>query len=117
MTTNHKQVTDLDTVARQALLANGFLLDPDDAIQRELVPMKPAVATPDVRDLRGLLWSSIDNTSSRDLDQIEFAESLPDGAIRLLVGIADVDALVPKGSAIDQRAMANATSVYTGIAV
>ena len=50
-----------------------------------------------MRDLRGLLWSSIDNADSRDLDQVEFAEQLPSGEIRLLVGIADVDAFVPAG--------------------
>ena len=110
-------MTDLNSVAHQALRDNGFTPDVTDAVQRELAGLRPAVATPDVRDLRALLWSSIDNASSLDLDQIEFAESLSDGAIRLRVGIADVDALVPKGSAIDQHAMANATSVYTGIAV
>ena len=51
----------------------------------------------------------------RDLDQVEYAEQLPSGEIRLLVGIADVDAFVPAGSAIDRHAFANATSVYTGV--
>ena len=66
------------------------------------------------RDLRGILWSSIDNTESRDLDQVEWAERLPDGTIRVLVGIADVDAVVGRASATDVQARANATSVYTG---
>ena len=69
------------------------------------------------RDLQDLLWSSIDNATSKDLDQIEVAEELPDKGIVLRVGIADVDALVPKGSAIDAHAFANATSVYTGVHV
>jgi ribonuclease R len=109
--------TNLDSVARQALHDNGFVTDADGAMQRELAALRPAVPTSDVRDLRALLWSSIDNTTSRDLDQIEYAESLADGGIRLRIGIADVDVLVPKGSAIDRHAMTNATSVYTGIAV
>lgn len=109
---------DLIDVARQALKDNGFSLDVDDAMRRELVTLTtPAPAPPGVRDLRHLLWSSIDNAESRDLDQIEFAELLPDHGIRLRVGIADVDALVPKGSAIDRHAAANATSIYTGAAV
>ena len=66
-------------------------------------------------DLRGLLWSSIDNDTSKDLDQIEVAERLPDGGIKVLVGIADVDAFVVKGLRIDQHAAKETTTVYTGI--
>ena len=107
----------LDTVARQALIDNGFAPDLDDASRRELQGLKPAPPTADVRDLRSLLWSSIDNNESKDLDQVEVAEQLPDGAIRIRLGIADVDALVPRDSALDKHAFANATSVYTGVAV
>jgi exoribonuclease-2 len=110
-------MTDLDSVARQALRDNGFTTDTDAAMQREVAALRPAVPGAGVRDLRSLLWSSIDNTTSRDLDQIEHAEALPGGDVRLRIGIADVDVLVPKDSAIDRHATANATSVYTGIAV
>ena len=108
---------DLTSVARAALHANGFTPDLDDASRAQLATLVPATATKGVRDLRTLLWSSIDNTESRDLDQVEYAESLADGAIRLSIGIADVDVLVPAGSPIDLHARANATSVYTGVAV
>ena len=74
-----------------------------------------AVDGSSTRDLRSLLWSSIDDQKSRDLDQVEYAERLPNGDIRVQVGIADVDALVPKGSAIDAHAAENGTSVYTGV--
>jgi len=76
----------------------------------------PAItASAAVRDLRSLLWSSIDNDTSRDLDQIEVAERLPNGDTKVLVGIADLDAFVPKQSAIDQHAARETTTVYAGI--
>ena len=68
-----------------------------------------------MRDLRSQLWSSIDNDTSRDLDQIEVAERLSNGDTKVLIGIADVDAFVPKQSAIDQHAARETTTVYTGI--
>jgi exoribonuclease-2 len=67
-----------------------------------------------VKDLRGLLWSSIDNDSSRDLDQVEVAERV-DGAILMRVGIADVDTDVHRGDAIDNYAASQTTSVYAGV--
>ena len=72
---------------------------------------------PQFRDLRSLLWSSIDNDTSKDLDQIEWAERLADGHIRVLVGVADVDSRVRKGSLIDSHAGLETTSVYTGVKV
>ena len=68
---------------------------------------------PAVRDQRGLLWASIDNDESRDLDQLSVGESLGGGRTKVFVAIADVDVLVPAGSASDEHAMANTTSVYT----
>jgi exoribonuclease-2 len=67
--------------------------------------------------MRSLLWSSIDNDTSKDLDQIEWAERLPDGRIRVLVGVADVDARVHTGTIIDGHARSETTSVYTGVKV
>ena len=74
-------------------------------------------STPDMQDLRSLLWSSIDNDTSKDLDQIEWAEQLADGRIRVLVGVADVAARVHKGTVIDTHAQFETTSVYTGVTV
>jgi ribonuclease R len=111
---------DLGLLAESAMVENGFELHlPADAA-RELASLGVAdlaAAGAGARDLRHLLWSSIDNTESRDLDQIEYAERLPDGTIRVLIGIADVDALVPRSSALDRHAFANTTSVYTGVTV
>lgn len=64
-------------------------------------------------DMTGLLWCSIDNDDSRDLDQLSVSEVLPGGEVKILVAIADVDALVAKNTPIDQHAHANTTSVYT----
>jgi exoribonuclease-2 len=66
-----------------------------------------------LRDLTGLLWASIDNDDSRDLDQLTVAELRPDRSVKILVAIADVDALVKKDSALDGHAKHNTTSVYT----
>ena len=66
-----------------------------------------------VRDLRDRLWASIDNDDSRDLDQLTVAEALEGGRTRILVAVADVDALVGKDSALDAHAACNTTSVYT----
>lgn len=66
-------------------------------------------------DLRNLLWSSIDNDDSRDLDQIEWTESMPDGRIRVLIGVADVDETVHRGTPLDRHAASETTSVYTGV--
>ena len=70
-----------------------------------------------MKDLRGLLWSSIDNDTSKDLDQIEYAEARPDGSIRILVGVADVDGTVKRGTPLDDHAASETTSVYTGVRV
>src|SRR5882672_3455331 len=109
---------DLRARARQAMVERGFHPDFPPEIAREVDARKqhpPAGNAPAVRDLRDLLWSSIDNDTSRDLDQVEYAEKLPDGSARLLIGIADVDSFVPHGSAIDAHAGSETTSVYTGV--
>ena len=110
---------DLPALAREEMIAHGFTPDFSPEVQRQVAALHahPAQPAPDgaVRDLRSLLWSSIDNDTSRDLDQIEVAERLANGDIRIRIGIADVDGDVPKGSPIDAHAAANCTTVYTGV--
>jgi len=110
---------DLQAMARQVMLAQGFEPNFPPATQQQLADIRahpPQLAPSDtVRDLRGLLWSSIDNDTSKDLDQIEVAERLPNGDIKVMVGIADVDAFVAKDSPIDQHAARETTTVYTGV--
>jgi exoribonuclease-2 len=108
----------LQAAAHQEMLDHGFHPDflPDIKTQTAAIrALKPVSPGPAVKDLRNLFWSSIDNDTSRDLDQIEYAERQPDGSTRVLVGIADVDGSVPKGSPIDRHASSEGTSVYTGV--
>ena len=111
---------DLRNIARQAMLARGLQPDFSAAELKELDAIRgPALATGDggIRDMRALLWCSIDNDTSRDLDQLTVAQVLTGGAVKILVAIADVDALVKKGSALDDHARQNTTSVYTPNAI
>ncbi|MEP6788303.1 MAG: RNB domain-containing ribonuclease [Acidobacteriota bacterium] len=106
----------LTAKAHQTMIENGFEPEFSDAVIEQLNQIKNAgEPKPDasIKDLRTLLWSSIDNATSRDLDQIEWAEALPNGDIRVLVGIADVDALVAKGTPLDDHAEQNTVTVYT----
>src|SRR5260370_16182983 len=112
---------DLQAIAKQVRLDTGFEPEFPSQAQQQLSQLqahRPRVAAGgNIRDLRNLLWSSIDNDTSRDLDQIEVAERLPDGQTKVLVGIADVDSFVPKASPIDRHAAKETTSVYTGVRI
>lgn len=113
---NRIQSVDLDARARQSMIENGFEPDFDRAAIDQVKALEADGNPPPVdgvEDLRHFLWSSIDNRTSRDLDQVEYAERLANGEIRLLVGIADVDSLVHKGSPIDEHAEVNTVTVYT----
>jgi VacB/RNase II family 3'-5' exoribonuclease len=105
----------LQRIAHRVMLERGLL--PDFSLQAlaELDGIHgPATrAEPSTRDLRNLSWCSIDNDASRDLDQLTVAEVMPEGAAKIFVAIADVDALVKKQSALDDHARHNTTSVYT----
>ena len=108
---------DIHAAARRAMITNGFQPDVPPAVTAEVskAAEPTAAVAGTVRDLRALPWSSIDNDSSKDLDQLEVAEKLPNGDVRVRVAIADVDGTVTKGSATDQFAALNSTSVYTGV--
>lgn len=109
--TSQDQRSLLQAIARRAMLAQGFEPDWPPLAEAELARLaEPSLAA--LKDLRSLAWSSIDNDESRDLDQLEVC--VPDGPrTRLLVAIADVDALVAKNCALDTHARTNTTSVYT----
>ncbi|CAN5572933.1 RNB domain-containing ribonuclease [soil metagenome] len=113
---DHQNTGWLTQRAHQAMIENGFEPEFSAAVTDQLVEIELETAPAaggDIKDLRSLPWSSIDNASSRDLDQIEWAERLPNGDIRVLVGIADVDVRVSKGTPIDDHAEQNTVTVYT----
>ena len=119
MPNHHAVHVDLQEMARQSMLEHGFEPEyPPEALQQvaDLRAHPPKVeASGAVRDLRNLLWSSIDNDTSKDLDQIEVAEKLPNGDTKIMVGVADVDAFVPRDTPIDKHAYKETTTVYTGV--
>ncbi len=113
--TDHKDRATLQSIARRAMLERGLLPDFSAAALAELDRMQapPGVNGDSVRDLLDLSWASIDNDDSLDLDQLTVAEALPGDQVTIRVAVADVDALVKDGSAIDVHARHNTTSVYT----
>jgi exoribonuclease-2 len=120
-TNNRHHRTILQSIAHRVMLERGLLPDFSAEALAELGRIQsPGMmeSAPDgtehrVRDMRNLLWASIDNDDSRDLDQLTVAEAMPTDKIKILVAIADVDSVVKNGSAIDQHARHNTTSVYT----
>jgi exoribonuclease-2 len=120
MHSSHSYHFNLVVAAHEVMIEHGFqpqFPEGTEALLRALALRSPLEAAEGAQDLRKLLWSSIDNDTSKDLDQIEWAEQLPDGRIRVLVGVADVDAHVALGSLLDHHAASETTSVYTGVRV
>jgi VacB/RNase II family 3'-5' exoribonuclease len=110
----------LEAIAQKAMIDRGLLaafsgaVDAElDTIQATAAADKGAGGSSDIRDQMALLWASIDNDDSRDLDQLTVAEALPGSDVRVCVAVADVDALLKNGGAIDEHARHNTTSVYT----
>lgn len=116
---NHRAI--LKEIAHRAMLERGFLPDFSDEALAELESLKPGRVTSGdsveghnpIRDKRYLLWSSIDNDDSLDLDQLTVAEAGHSNKVKVFIAIADVAYAVNDGSAIDQHARNNTTSVYT----
>jgi exoribonuclease-2 len=121
MNENKPSTPNLQAMARQVMQARGFqpTFPPETDQQLAQINAHPPqlTASGSVKDLRNLLWSSIDNDTSKDLDQIEVAQRLPNGDMKIMIGIADVDAFVAKDTPIDAHAARETTSVYTGVAV
>jgi exoribonuclease-2 len=109
----------LQRIARRVMVERGLFPDFSAEALSELGRIQPSATTDggQIRDLRDLLWASIDNDDSRDLDQLTVAEAMSGNKIKLLVAVADVDSVVTKGSAIDEHARHNTTSVYTAATI
>jgi VacB/RNase II family 3'-5' exoribonuclease len=111
---NRNDERHLRDLAHEAMIDRGLLPDFSAEIEKQLEGIDaPAKGGEGIQDLRQRLWCSIDNDDSRDLDQLTVAEDLGGGDVRLLVAVADVDAIVKKGSPIDDHAQHNTTSIYT----
>src|SRR6266568_3580905 len=125
MNNAHPTHVDLQAMAQQIMLAHGFEPDFPAPVQQQLADIRARPPLPvsssnsaagsNLKDLRHLLWSSIDNDTSRDLDQIEVVERLPTGEVKVMIGMADVDAFVAKASPIDDHAAKETTTVYAGV--
>ena len=104
----------LQNIAHRVMLERGLLPDFSNEAISELKRLQSSPKDiPDVQDMRNLLWVSIDNDDSLDLDQLTVATAMADGKVKIMVAIADVDAFVGKGTALDKHAQHNTTSVYT----
>ena len=117
---NHGTHFNLIAAAHAAMIEHGFQPDYPKGTDTQLAEIAAQSVLPkngELKDLRNLLWSSIDNDNSKDLDQVEWAERLADGRIRVLVGVADVDSRVSRGTVIDSHAQSETTSVYAGVKV
>lgn len=112
-TIRHRDI--LKRIARRVMIERGLLPDysPEALAELDKIHAPATSVEPPVRDLGNLLWCSIDNDDSRDLDQLTVAEQMSAGTVKVYVAIADVDAIVKSGTAIDDHAEHNTTSVYT----
>ncbi|HUH66423.1 MAG TPA: ribonuclease catalytic domain-containing protein, partial [Syntrophales bacterium] len=104
----------LREIARRSMIEKGLLPDFSPEVTAELSAIKTHAANyGEVRDLTEMPWASIDNDDTRDIDQLTVAQQMSGGSVKIFVAVADVDSMVKNGSAIDDHACRNATSVYT----
>jgi VacB/RNase II family 3'-5' exoribonuclease len=110
---HHRSI--LQNIANRAMLERGLLpeFSADALAQLAMIKAPAAMDSEPIRDRRDLLWTSIDNDDSLDLDQLTIAEVMSGDKVKIMVAVADVDSLVEEGSAIDEHARHNTTSVYT----
>ncbi len=111
--TDAHQRAALQRIAHRVMLERGLEPEFSPEVKAEVAQLAAAPIEQGLQDLRDLLWCSIDNDDSMDLDQLSVARDLPDGTRQVLVAVADVDALAGKGSPVDDHARTNTTSVYT----
>ncbi|MGA2066722.1 MAG: RNB domain-containing ribonuclease [Thermoguttaceae bacterium] len=109
----------LERIARRVMVERGLLPDfsAEALVELGTIQTPATMEGGQARDLRNLPWASIDNDDSRDLDQLTVAQTMPGDKVKILVAVADVDAVVTNGSAIDGHARHNTTSVYTAAAI
>jgi exoribonuclease R len=105
----------LRRIARRVMMERGLLPDFSSQAIAEVDGIHgPAIKIEEsTRDLRNLTWCSFDNDDSCDLDQLTVAEAMSQGIVKILVTLADVEAVVKMPSALDDHAKHNTTSVYT----
>jgi VacB/RNase II family 3'-5' exoribonuclease len=111
----HHMPVDLTELAKRSMLEHRLVPDFPLEVLKETDQIESAAKpdSPQVKDMRHLLWFSLDNDNSRDLDQLTYAEAIDGQNFKIYIAVADVDSLVKKGSAIDRYAEQNTTSVYT----
>jgi len=113
------RTSQLKNIARRLMREHGLEPDLSTAALEQLrtIGAAPLARGPGIRDLRHLPWCSIDNDDSRDLDQLSVAQPQGGGGVKILVAIADVDAVVQVSAPLDEHARTNTTSVYTAAEV
>ncbi|PKN72386.1 MAG: ribonuclease II [Candidatus Cloacimonetes bacterium HGW-Cloacimonetes-3] len=109
----------LRQIAHRVMLERGLLTDftATELAELDTISFPAIMNNSAARDQRELIWCSIDNSDSRDLDQLTYAEAIGNGDVKIYVAIADVDAVVEAKSELDKHAHHNTCTVYTAAAL